>query len=106
MTEEEGTLLAEIIQESGSYQFVCNIGRNTPPANFLLDTDLIVVDEVSMLTPWVAERASRVLNWLAEFDGLLGGIQMLFVGDLLQLPPVVPNFGMPVGQMLISRARW
>jgi hypothetical protein len=71
-----------------------------------LSANLIVIDEVSMLTPWVAERASRVMNWLADVDGIFGGIQVLFVGDLLQLPPVVPNFGMPVGQRLITRARW
>jgi hypothetical protein len=85
--------------------FVCNIGRATPHAAFLLAADLIVIDEVSMLTRSVAERASRVLNWLAGVDGMFWGMQMLFVGDLLQLPPVVPNFGMPVGQKLITRAR-
>jgi hypothetical protein len=94
------------IDECIDDMFVCNIGRETPHAAFLLSAQLIVIDEVSMLTPWVAERASRVLNWLAEEDGIFGGLQMLFVGDLLQLPPVVPNFGMPVGQRLITRARW
>jgi hypothetical protein len=94
------------IDECIDDSFRCNIGRNSPHAHFLLETDLIIIDEVSMLTSWVAERVSRVLGWVADSQQMFGGIQVLFVGDLLQLPPVVPNFGMPVAQRLITRSPW
>jgi hypothetical protein len=38
-----------------------------------------------------------------DSDEYWTGMKFLFVGDLLQLPPVVPGFGMPVIQRLITR---
>jgi hypothetical protein len=71
-----------------------------------LESDLIIIDEVSMLTAWPATRVSRVLRWIADSDELFGGKKILFVGDLLQPPPVVPNFGMPVAQRSAAKSRW
>jgi hypothetical protein len=85
------------IDECIDDRFVCNVGRDAPYATFPLMADWIGSDEVSMLAPWFAEREARVMNWLAGVEGIFGGVHVLFVEDLLQLPPVVPNFEMPVG---------
>jgi hypothetical protein len=84
--------------------FGSNIGRGTVQARHILAADMIVVDEVSMLTPWVAIRVSMTLQSISDHDRIeFGGKRILFVGDLLQLPPVVPNFSMPVLYRLIAR---
>jgi hypothetical protein len=92
------------IDEEFRGSFRSNIGRDTPQAQHILDADLIVIDEVSMLTPWVANRVSLTLQSISDQDGVeFGGKRILFVGDLLQLPPVVANFSMPVVYRLITR---
>jgi hypothetical protein len=92
------------IDEESNGSFLSHIGRDTPYAQHLLRADLIIIDEVSMLTPWIANRASMTLRSISIEDQMeFGGKMILFVGDLLQLPPVVPNFSMPVVYRLITR---
>jgi hypothetical protein len=93
------------IDEINRGPFVSPIGRRTPHAIYILRADLIIMDEVSMLTPWVANRVSKILEWIGDPALEFGGLKFLFVGDLLQLPPVVPGFAMPVVQRLITRLR-
>jgi hypothetical protein len=93
------------IDEVNRGPFVSPIGRRTPHAIHILRADLIIVDEVSMLTPWVANKVSKILQWIGDEALEFGGMKFLFVGDLLQLPPVVPGFAMPVVQRLITRLR-
>jgi hypothetical protein len=85
--------------------FVSPIGRRTAHAIHIVQADLIIVDEVSMLTPWVANKVSKILQWIGGPALEFGGMKFLFVGDLLQLPPVVPVFAVPVIQRLITRLR-
>jgi superfamily I DNA and/or RNA helicase len=65
------------------------MGRGTPLAQYSLAADLIIIDEVSMLTPWVANRASVALQSISGHERIeFGGKRILFVGDMLQLPPL------------------
>jgi hypothetical protein len=41
--------------------FRSNIGPGTPLARYILAANLIIIDEVSMLTPWVTNRVSLTL---------------------------------------------
>jgi DNA polymerase III delta prime subunit len=92
------------IDEEFAGSFRSNIGRDTFEAKYILEADLIIIDEVSMLTPWVANRVSMTLQSISVQDQMpFGGKMILFVGDLLQLPPVVRNFSMPVVYRLITR---
>jgi hypothetical protein len=94
------------IDEEFAGSFRSNIGRGTKAAQHLLSADLIIIDEVSMLTPWVTTRVSKTLQSISGKDKeelVFGGKQILFVGDLLQLPPVVADFSIPVTYRLITR---
>ena len=51
-------------------------------------TDVLVIDEVSMLTPALMELLDTVGRRVRKVDKPFGGIQMVFVGDFYQLPPV------------------
>jgi hypothetical protein len=76
------------IDEAVKGEFRCNIGQGTPHARYICGADLVIIDEVSMLTPLVANRVSLTLQAICGNEEDFGGMKILFVGDLLQLPPV------------------
>lgn len=51
--------------------------------------DLIIIDEISMVRPDVLDAVDRVLRRLRNPLKPFGGIQLLLIGDLRQLAPVV-----------------
>lgn len=51
--------------------------------------DLLIVDEVSMLRADVLDAMDQMLQYVRKSPLPFGGVQVLFIGDLLQLPPVV-----------------
>ncbi len=54
--------------------------------------ELLIVDEVSMLRSDVLDAMDWMLRNVRKINEPFGGVQVLFIGDLLQLPPVVkPN---------------
>lgn len=56
----------------------------------LLKTDVLIVDEVSMLDAQFIDDLDLVLK-AARTNEPFGGIQIVFVGDFFQLPPVVKD---------------
>ena len=53
--------------------------------------DLLVIDEVSMVRADVLDAVDATLRRLRRSDEPFGGVQLLLIGDLLQLPPVVKD---------------
>ena len=51
-------------------------------------TDTLVIDEVSMLTPDLFEKLDAVGRAIRRNSRPFGGLQLVFVGDFHQLPPV------------------
>jgi len=51
----------------------------------------LIVDEVSMVTPNLVDRMDRLLREARACNQPFGGLTVIFVGDLLQLPPVVAS---------------
>ncbi len=51
--------------------------------------DLLIIDEVSMLRADVLDAIDATLKWVRRNRKPFGGIQMLYIGDLFQLPPVI-----------------
>ena len=51
--------------------------------------DLLVIDECSMLRADVLDNIDAVLKHVRKTDRPFGGLQILFVGDLFQLSPVI-----------------
>jgi len=54
----------------------------------ILDLDLLIIDECSMLNDTLFDKVSRVLQILRGNSKPFGGVQVVLVGDLYQLPPV------------------
>ncbi len=49
----------------------------------------IIIDEISMVRAEVLDNIDFVLRLNREVDEPFGGVQMIFFGDLFQLPPIV-----------------
>lgn len=52
--------------------------------------DLLVIDEISMVRADVLDGVDRFLRVNRASKERFGGVQVVFVGDLFQLPPVLP----------------
>lgn len=92
-----GTFIPEEISFSGG-----NIQVNTPSSLFkearfsaqkrklINELELLIIDEVSMLRADLLDCIDATLRRIRKrrFDPF-GGLQILFIGDLMQLPPVV-----------------
>jgi hypothetical protein len=53
------------------------------------ELELLIIDEVSMLRADMLDAIDHVLRSVRRNARPFGGVQVLFIGDLLQLPPVV-----------------
>jgi hypothetical protein len=58
----------------------------------LQELELLIIDEVSMLRADILDEIDCILRHVRrkQFEPF-GGVQMLYIGDLFQLPPVVKN---------------
>lgn len=57
----------------------------------LREMELLIIDEVSMLRSDVLDAMDYLLRRYRNINLPFGGVQMLFIGDMYQLPPVVQN---------------
>lgn len=58
----------------------------------LKSLELLIIDEVSMLRADILDAIDTVLRLVrGNYETPFGGVQVLFIGDLMQLPPVVKN---------------
>ncbi|MET1055893.1 MAG: helix-turn-helix domain-containing protein [Pedobacter sp.] len=55
------------------------------------DLELLIIDEVSMLRADLLDAIDMVLRYIRKNNASFGGVQVLFIGDLHQLPPVVKS---------------
>lgn len=63
---------------------------NTVKRNLLREIELLIIDEVSMLRADLLDAIDVILRSVRRvYHKPFGGLQVLFIGDLLQLPPVV-----------------
>lgn len=65
---------------------------NSAKRGLLRELELLIIDEVSMLRADLLDAIDTILKSVRRNNGSpFGGVQVLFIGDLFQLPPVVKN---------------
>lgn len=63
---------------------------NATKRKLIMELELLIIDEVSMLRADLLDCIDFTLRFLRKRRGEpFGGVQILFIGDLLQLPPVI-----------------
>ncbi|MET3112803.1 hypothetical protein AAKU52_000521 [Pedobacter sp. CG_S7] len=70
---------------------VRHLQMNTTKRRIFMDLELLIIDEVSMLRADLLDAIDMVLRYVRKDNSNFGGVQVLFIGDLHQLPPVVKN---------------
>ncbi len=74
------------------HSLLANLRLRETKLKLLRKLELLIIDEVSMVRADLLDSMDLVLrhvrkNWAQPF----GGVQLLFIGDLFQLPPVAPE---------------
>lgn len=54
-------------------------------------TDVLIIDEISMLPAYYLDNINILCQYACRNKKPFGGIQVIFMGDFLQLPPVAPR---------------
>jgi len=70
---------------------VRHLQMNTTKRRIFQDLELLIIDEVSMLRADLLDAIDMVLRYIRRNNNSFGGVQVLFIGDLHQLPPVVKS---------------
>jgi hypothetical protein len=69
-----------------------NIRFNTDKRELLQELELLIIDEVSMVRADMLDAIDTILRHFRKKTQLpFGGVQVLYIGDMYQLPPVVAN---------------
>jgi len=66
-----------------------HFSMNKQRQNLMRNLELLIIDEVSMLRADLLDAMDWTLRNVRRIHEPFGGVQVLFIGDLLQLPPVV-----------------
>ena len=59
------------------------------PRNILTATDVLIIDEISMVAPDLLDAIDILARYARHNNEPFGGIQVVAIGDLFQLPPVI-----------------
>ena len=69
-----------------------NIRFNAEKRELLQELELLIIDEVSMVRADLLDAMDTILRQFRKKLHIpFGGVQVLYIGDMYQLPPVVPN---------------
>jgi uncharacterized protein YpbB len=66
-----------------------HFAMNKTRQKIIRNVELLIIDEVSMLRADLLDAMDWTLRNVRRIHEPFGGVQVLFIGDLLQLPPVV-----------------
>ncbi len=69
------------------------IGQKEKVVKRVRRAKVLIIDEISMLSAQTLDSVDVVLRMLRNSEEAFGGLQMIFVGDFFQLPPVVKDAG-------------
>lgn len=75
--------------DTARYLAKCITDRKGRAYDKIISARRLVIDEISMMSADLFDKMDEVLRLVRKCDEPFGGIQLLAVGDFLQLPPVI-----------------
>lgn len=74
------------------YSLFKDIRISSEKRDLFRDLELLIIDEVSMVRSDTLDALDAILRYVRRKPHrVFGGVQVLFIGDLFQLPPVMPD---------------
>ena len=71
-------------------QLLSKTKLNSIKRDIIKSLDTIIIDEISMVRADILDAINSILQMVRmRYDVPFGGVQMVFIGDMFQLPPVV-----------------
>lgn len=67
------------------------IALNAITADRIKDTDVLIIDEISMIDANRLDMINQVTKYVRQSTAPFGGLQLVLCGDLFQLPPISKN---------------
>jgi hypothetical protein len=73
-----------------NHPLLSKIRYNREKLDLLRSMELLIIDEASMVASYIVDAIDTILRYVRRKPYYpFGGVQVLFIGDLYQLPPVV-----------------
>ena len=76
------------IPKGANSQIVTNVCNNKKSCSTWRNTDILILDEVSMLSVRLLELLNEIAQTIRKSKLPFGGMQLVFCGDFFQLPPI------------------
>jgi hypothetical protein len=77
---------------SDQYTLLKNLRIREEKRELFRDLELLIIDEVSMVRCDMLDAMDAILRYIRRMPHTpFGGVQVLYIGDLFQLPPVMPD---------------
>ncbi|MBK6991956.1 MAG: AAA family ATPase [Chitinophagaceae bacterium] len=73
------------------HQLISRLRFNSEKKKILQELEILVIDEISMVRCDILDAIDTVLRHVRQRNQMFGGVQLLFIGDMLQLPPVIKD---------------
>lgn len=86
-----GNVSADNDAVASKQSLISKLRFNREKRELLQSLDLLVIDEISMVRCDVLDAIDTILRHFRNNPTPFGGLQMLFIGDMYQLPPVVQD---------------
>jgi ATP-dependent exoDNAse (exonuclease V) alpha subunit len=89
--ETNGTGFTAASQEiSNKHSLISRLRFNSEKKKVIQQLELLIIDEISMVRCDILDAIDTVLRHIRQRPSeIFGGVQVLFIGDMLQLPPVI-----------------
>jgi ATP-dependent DNA helicase PIF1 len=87
------------------HELAAAVTKNKRAAQRWLDTQLLIIDEISMMTPDFLEKLDLVARRVRRRPAVrFGGLQLVLAGDFCQLPPVQKGAPAPAPSSAVGGA--
>ncbi|MBF4515340.1 AAA family ATPase [Flavobacterium sp. ANB] len=88
-TYDEASQFTETVKFENKETLRRHFKMNNVKRNVIKNMELLIIDEVSMLRADLLDAIDFMMQTVRRNSYAFGGVQVLFIGDLLQLPPVI-----------------
>ncbi|KUJ62509.1 helicase [Flavobacteriaceae bacterium CRH] len=88
-TYDESSQFTETVKFENKETLRRHFKMNNVKRNVIKNMELLIIDEVSMLRADLLDAIDFMMQTVRRNSHAFGGVQVLFIGDLLQLPPVI-----------------